>query len=71
MEICKIEIAKKTLQLLVDSDALKTSDFKVIGVNEVNHNLQDNAIWQAAKKKADKAYKDFKEVEFKLIHKIE
>lgn len=71
MEIVKIELSKDKLQLLVDSDAINTTEFRLIGVNEVSEIYQSNEAWKAQKQKSDKEYKRLKEIEFKLIHKIE
>jgi hypothetical protein len=69
VEICKIKIAKDTLQILVDSTAITTDDFEVIAVDEIGHDFSSSELWQAAKKESTKAYKKLKEIEFNLIHK--
>lgn len=66
MEICKIKISKDLLQLLVDSDILKTSDFQVIAVDEKDFDYSDNPVWKALKEKSDKAFKELKIAEFKI-----
>jgi hypothetical protein len=71
MELCRIEMLKDKLQLLVDSDALTPGDFRLIGVNEVTDIYKSNEAWKSQKAKSDKEYKKLKEIEFKLIHKIE
>ncbi len=71
MEICRIEISKDKLQLLVDSDAISTNDFRLIGVNQISDIYENNEAWKSQKAKSDKEYKKLKEIEFKLIHKIE
>jgi hypothetical protein len=71
MELCRIEMLKDKLQLLVDSDALTPEDFRLIGVNEVTDIYKSNEAWKSQKAKSDKEYKKLKEIEFKLIHKIE
>lgn len=70
MEICKIKISKEVLQLLVDSDALSTNDFEVIGVDENSFDYSQNVAWVAQKKVSDKAFKDLKVLEFKLRNGI-
>lgn len=71
MELVRLEISKDKLQELIDSDVLTFNEIKVIGVNEVTDVYKDNPIWLAQKQKSDKEYKKLKEIEFKLIHKIE
>lgn len=71
MELVRLEISKDKLQELIDSDVLTFNEIKVIGVNEVTDIYKDNPIWLAQKQKSDKEYKKLKEIEFKLIHKIE
>lgn len=71
MELVRLEISKDKLQELIDSYVLTFSEIKVIGVNEVTDVYKDNPIWLAQKQKSDKEYKKLKEIEFKLIHKIE
>ena len=71
MELCRIEMLKDKLQLLVDSDALTPEDFRLIGVNEVTDIYKSNEAWKSQKANSDKEYKKLKEIEFKLIHKIE
>jgi len=66
MEICKIKISKQLLQLLVDSSAISTNDFELIGVDENSFNYSNNEAWKAAKEKSTKAYKQLKEIEFNL-----
>lgn len=66
MEIVKLNIRKDTLQMLVDSGAITTEDFNLIGVDEANYDYSDNPIWLAAKEKSTKAYKQLKEIEFKI-----
>lgn len=70
MEICKIKISKETLQVLVDSDALSTSDFEVIGVDESSFDYSQNVAWVAQKKESDKAFKELKKLEFKIRNGI-
>ncbi len=65
-EICKIKIDKQKLQMLVDSDALLTSDFEVIGVDENSFDYSSNPIWVASKAKSDKAFKELKQIEFNI-----
>jgi len=69
MEIVKISIPKETLQMLVDSEALKTSDFQLIGCDEDSYDYTDNPLWVAAKEKSNKAYKQLKQIEFDIRHK--
>lgn len=71
MELVRLEISKDKLQELIDNDVLTFNEIKVIGVNEVTDIYKDNPIWLAQKQKSDKEYKKLKEIEFKLIHKIE
>jgi hypothetical protein len=71
MELCRIEISKDKLQLLVDSDAISTTEFRLIGVNQISDIYENNEAWKYQKAKSDKEYKKLKEIEFKLIHKIE
>lgn len=71
MELVRLEISKDKLQELIDNDVLTFNEIKIIGVNEVTDVYKDNPIWLAQKQKSDKEYKKLKEIEFKLIHKIE
>lgn len=71
MEQAKIKISVEVLRMLVDSDILTTKDFEVLYVEEVTDVFKDSPIWLAQKQKSDKEYKKLKEIEFKLIHKIE
>lgn len=57
--------------MLVDSDILTTKDFEVLYVEEITDVFKDSPIWLAQKQKSDKEYKKLKEIEFKLIHKIQ
>ncbi len=66
MEICKIKISKDFLQMLVDSNAITTEDFELVGVDENAFDYSENEHWKAAKEKSTKAYKHLKEIEFKL-----
>lgn len=69
MEICKIKITKDTLQMLVDSAAITTNDFEVIGVDEADYDYSSNPIWVAAKEKSDKSFKELKKIEFNIRNK--
>ncbi len=69
MEICKIRISKELLQLLVDSSAISTNDFELIGVDENSFDYSSSESWKAAKEKSKKAYKQLKEIEFNLRNK--
>lgn len=71
MELVRLEISKDKLQEKISSGKLSFDEIKVIGVNEVTDIYKDNPIWLAQKQKSDKEYKKLKEIEFKLIHKIE
>lgn len=71
MEQAKIKISVEILRMLVDSDILTTKDFEVLYVEEITDVFKDSPIWLAQKQKSDKEYKKLKEIEFKLIHKIE
>ena len=69
MEICKIKIAKETLQLLVDNDIISTNDFELIAVNETDIDYSSNPIWVAAKEKSDKSFKELKKIEWQIRNK--
>ena len=69
-EICKIQISKELLQMLVDSNAITTSDFSVVGVNEDSFDYSVSEAWKACKEKSDKAYRQLKATEFKIRHNI-
>lgn len=56
--------------MLVDSNAITTDDFKLIGVNEDSFDYTNSDAWKLAKEKSDKAYRQLKEIEFKLRHNI-
>lgn len=71
MELVRLEISKDKLQELINAKVLTFTEIKVIGVNEVTDVYKDNPVWLAQKQKSDKEYKKLKEIEFKLIHKIE
>jgi hypothetical protein len=49
MEIVKISISKDTLQMLVDSNAITTDDFTLIGVDVNDFDYSKNPAWVAAK----------------------
>ncbi len=66
MEICKIKISKELLQILVDSNAITTNDFELIGVDESSFDYSENPIWKAAKDESTKAYRNLKQIEFKI-----
>jgi hypothetical protein len=70
MEIVKISIEKDTLQMLVDSSAITTDEFTVIGVDEKDYDYSDNPLWIALKEKSNKAFKDLKTAEFKIRNGI-
>jgi len=70
VEIVKILIPKEKLQLLVDSDAITTDDFDVILVEEASFDYTSSELWQSAKKKSTKAYKELKKIEFNLRNNI-
>ncbi len=69
MEICKIKIAKETLQLLVDSEVISTNDFELIGVDEKGYDYSDNPIWKLAKEHSDKSFKELKKIEWQIRNK--
>lgn len=69
MEIVKLEISKDILQILVDSDAISTNDFKLIAVNEKDFDYTGNPIWVKAKEDSDKAYKLLKKIEWEIRNK--
>ena len=69
MESCKIRISKNLLQLLVDSDAISTSDFELIGVDELGYDYSDNPIWKAQKEISDKSFKELKKIEWQIRNK--
>ena len=71
MEQAKIKISVEILRMLVDSDILTTKDFEVLYVEEITDVFKDSPVWLAQKQKSDKEYKKLKEIEFKLIHKIQ
>ncbi len=66
MEVCKIKISKDLLQLLVDSGAITTNDFELIGVDENDFDYTENEIWKSAKEASTKAYRNLKQIEFKI-----
>lgn len=66
MEIVTIEISKELLQLLVDSDAISTKDFRVKYVDVKDFDYSGNPIWGKLKEKSDKAFKELKVCEFKI-----
>ncbi len=70
MEICKIKISKEVLTLLVDSDAISTKDFEVLGVDDSSFDYSKNVAWVELKKKSDKCYKELKTLEFKIRNGI-
>ncbi len=65
MEIVKLTISKEKLQLLVDSDAITTNDFELVSV-EASFDYTSSELWQSAKKKSTKAYKELKKIEFDI-----
>lgn len=69
MEICKIKIHKEYLQMLVDSQAISTDNFEVIGVDEIGIDYSSNPIWVAAKEKSDKSFKELKKIEWQIRNK--
>lgn len=52
--------------MLVDSTAITTNDFEVIGVDEIGFDYTNNPIWVVAKAESLKSYKKLKEIEFKI-----
>lgn len=66
MEIVTIEISKDLLQLLVDSEALTTDDFRVKLVDVKDFDYSENPMWVAQKKKSDEEFKKLKQMEFKI-----
>lgn len=68
MESVKIKIPKHVLQMLVDSSAITTDEFILIGVDEINYDYSKNELWIAAKKESDKTYRKLKEIEFNIRH---
>ena len=69
MEIVKISIAKDTLQMLVDSSAITTDEFTLIGVDEKDYDYSDNPVWIAAKEKSNKAYIELQKVQWAIRNK--
>jgi len=69
LEICKIKISKNLLQLLVDSDAISTKDFELIGVDETQYDYSNNPIWKLAKEQSDKSFKELKKIEWQIRNK--
>ena len=69
MEICTINISKVLLQVLVDSEAIKTDDFTVKYVDDNSFDYSANEAWKAQKKKSDKEFKKLKEIEFNIRNK--
>ena len=54
--------------MLVDSNAITTDDFTLIGVDVNDFDYSKNPAWVAAKQKSNKAYKLLKEIEFNIRH---
>lgn len=69
MEIVKISISKDTLQMLVDSSAITTDEFTLIGVDEKDYDYSDNPIWKAAKEKSNKAYIELQKIQWAIRNK--
>ena len=69
MEIVKISIEKDTLQMLVDSSAITTDEFTVIGVDEKDYDYSDNPVWISAKEKSNKAYIELQKVQWAIRNK--
>lgn len=69
MEVVKIKIPKKTLEILVDSDAITTNDFEVIAVDDNGFVYKNNEAWRYQKNICDKEYKKLKDIEFKIRFK--
>lgn len=67
MELITIEISKELFQILVDSGALV--DFKIKLVNVPDYDYSSNEIWKKQKEKADKVYKELKQIEFEIRNK--
>lgn len=55
--------------MLVDSTAITTNDFEVIGVDEIGFDYTTNPIWIAAKEKSDKSFKELKKIEWQIKNK--
>ena len=70
MQQLRIEISKELYDLLVDSNALTTSNHKLLLVEDKDFDYTNDEIWKAYKKKSDKCYKDLKEVEFRIRHNM-
>ena len=69
MEIVTLEIPKGILEMLVDSGALTTNEFRVKFVEVHEYDYASHVRWKAAKDKADKAYKELKRIEFEIRNK--
>lgn len=55
--------------MLVDSSAITTDDFQIVGVDEKDFDYSENEAWKLAKEKSTKAYKKLKEIEFNIRNK--
>ena len=66
----RIELDKQLYELLVDSNALSADNHKLLLVEQSGHDYSNNEVWKAAKSKSDKAFKQLKEIEFKLRHNM-
>ena len=56
--------------MLVDSSAITTDEFTLIGVDEKDYDYSDNPLWIVLKEKSNKAFKDLKKIEFKIRNGI-
>lgn len=66
MEIVKIKISKELLQILVDSDAIKTEDFELVSVDVVGYDYSNNEAWKIQRDKSNKEYKKLKKLEYEI-----
>lgn len=55
--------------MLVDSSAITTDDFTLIGVDEPDYDYSSNPIWKAAKENSDKSFKELKKIEWQIKNK--
>ena len=66
MEIVRIDINKELLQVLLDSSAITTDDFKVVKVEVPDFPYSDHPEWEEQYKLSAKEYRKLKELEYQL-----
>lgn len=68
-ELVTIKLHKEKLNILIDSNALEEGEWLVVKVDVPDFDYSKSEQWKLAKEKANKAYKQLKEIEFNIRNK--